>query len=971
MKIFNRITSIILACALLLGCLSIGAFAIEADTDTLAEGNAELPTANGILSIAELQKLDSVSGLKGYEYPTMDLSALGNGTNAMGIFSAGDGYLKVQKNTKSGGDSFIDLWNDGGKAFNTRDALKANATEEDLGASFVLSADLKAENYSNAQETVVFQIRSYVCETGSSAINLLGIGNNSNGKTGIWYRSALAGSTSNVYISNHDLPLDRFETVAVFVTPRNNSYSVYIDGVLAVKDVRLFTDAEAQSFVFPSAQITAKTDADGKDASYKNYIISICRMFYTWVGSGSATYPEGTDVIGADNIKFYYAKSYVECAAHNFDVGVHTHNEDGSVAYGAMCNNCAFDLTEARDIIDENNDGICDGCAESKPTASGILTLSDLRKNPEIRALNGDEFNTAFTTTAWLDNGLYANNSGFHSAAEESGNKYIKVGGNTKNADNYIGIFNAPIPASSLNNRAYIQSMIKNGTYGDFAGRSFVVSVDIKIEDQANVINNTPIVMFSTYATQVNGSKYENYLLKLNVKEDENGIKKTHLTYNVGNTSYVISDHTFGDTFETVSVFVTPSKNTYNIYIDGELFVSDIPFMAQSELDNILLYNDSTAKVVTDASGKEIRGGDAYILAFARFFQINSYIHGADKYSLGIDNLKLYFAEEYIECANHEFSLTSTRAKENGNIELSYSCGCGASYSAMSTGVALDSDVVILGRSASLGDLIGLKLYADIGKRTLEAEDAKMVITMGDKTVAEISLSELEKSLERYVFEFKFTSTEMSEIISAKIVTADGETKTYETSFEAYAVALLEGSTDAKLTNLLKATLNYGAYAEEYFAAKNGKIFDDAPDKLLESDINGFDVATLDEYNVTVSGESSNIIVGGATLVLESTTTLKVFFTGGTSVILGENGDALEIKQSGNYSYVEIKNITPQRLAKSATVIISDGNESVSVELSVLACAKIVITRDSFGDEFKALAKAIVLYCKAAEAYVA
>jgi hypothetical protein len=158
----------------------------------------------------------------------------------------------------------------------------------------------------------------------------------------------------------------------------------------------------------------------------------------------------------------------------------------------------------------------------------------------------------------------------------------------------------------------------------------------------------------------------------------------------------------------------------------------------------------------------------------------------------------------------------------------------------------------------------------------------------------------------------------------------------YTYSVAEYANYIL-ASEDAKYTSakpVVKAMLNYGAYAQTYFAAKNGTTAGDLANADCE-----YTEAELAQANFgtgTVTGAAAGMT---ATLVLDTDTVIKIYKDG---VLVAES-----------------EGITADKLDTDVTV--------GGVTVSVLTLAGKVPAENT---NFKNLANALALYSAATEAYV-
>lgn len=420
------------------------------------------------------------------------------------------------------------------------------------------------------------------------------------------------------------------------------------------------------------------------------------------------------------------------------------------------------------------------------------------------------------------------------------------------------------------------------------------------------------------------------------------------------------------DKFSNVALFIDPVKNFTKVYLDGELVIEGT-YLSANDIKN-LTFTIEESNIVA-------KGGESYIPGIIRLFQ-KTYSAGFTGADVAYDNAMVYFADEYYGAATrHKADLQGASANEDGTSDLYYFCDiCGLESTVTSTGKvidagAADADFVVLGRQGSLGENIGFKLYTEIGAAAMADKSAKIVLSVGD-TVTEYPVSMLRRIGGSFVLPINFATTEMTKTISAKLVTSAGETAAYETTFEEYAKALIATSSDEKLINLVKATLSLGAYAQDYFGELYGGEYPTPPEKYYEkAALEEADALLAAAYAFNMDDQSASVDALSATLVLDDKTTVKVFFSGeATGVTV--NGEAAQIVKSGDKSFVKIEELLPHELGDKIVVVITSADGFVTINLSVLDLAHLVVTGD-MSDAFKNVARSLYYYCKCAEAYKA
>jgi hypothetical protein len=135
------------------------------------------------------------------------------------------------------------------------------------------------------------------------------------------------------------------------------------------------------------------------------------------------------------------------------------------------------------------------------------------------------------------------------------------------------------------------------------------------------------------------------------------------------------------------------------------------------------------------------------------------------------------------------------------------------------------------------------------------------------------------------------------------------------------------------------------------------------------------DASTLADYAATGFDKGKNVTLTSASLILESETTMRLFFTVKNvdieDVTFTYGDEVLTVNKRGNLYYVDVTNIAAKDLNKSFTVSINDGAETYDVTYSPMNYCYNVLKSDAASATMKDVAKAIYLYNQAAIEYFA
>lgn len=178
---------------------------------------------------------------------------------------------------------------------------------------------------------------------------------------------------------------------------------------------------------------------------------------------------------------------------------------------------------------------------------------------------------------------------------------------------------------------------------------------------------------------------------------------------------------------------------------------------------------------------------------------------------------------------------------------------------------------------------------------------------------------------------------------------------------------------------LIKAMLDYGSYAQQYFGynvenlANGGNPLGDTSITSVTADT----IAELYDANTFKKG-SNDITLVAASLILESQTKLRFYLdvsnldSSRFTVKYINNETEKDVvrtgEQNGKY-YIEPADILPQDLTKNVTVKISSGDDSTTVTYNCMAYAHSVLLSEKTSQELKNVVCALYLYSMAASCY--
>ena len=286
----------------------------------------------------------------------------------------------------------------------------------------------------------------------------------------------------------------------------------------------------------------------------------------------------------------------------------------------------------------------------------------------------------------------------------------------------------------------------------------------------------------------------------------------------------------------------------------------------------------------------------------------------------------------------------------------------------------------LAGHSLTLDGSVGVNFYMELSSEVISDGSAYMEFTLpGGKTstvkVNEAPTEEISGKT-YYKFRCEVNAAEMTDTIQAQLISTVGNSKVYEYTVKEYADYLFahtdENTEFANAAALIEAMVNYGSYAQIYagYNADNLAVGD-------ASNLKSVDDVTIYGYYAPSPFETK-VQFAGANLSLLSTTTLRMYFKitdiDAERVTIGYRGQYLEKTQSGDYYYVELVGIPASKLDDEFVIDVNDDTNSYTVTYTPMAyCANVVNreTTETRTEDLKNLMKALVLYNRAADAYIA
>ena len=259
------------------------------------------------------------------------------------------------------------------------------------------------------------------------------------------------------------------------------------------------------------------------------------------------------------------------------------------------------------------------------------------------------------------------------------------------------------------------------------------------------------------------------------------------------------------------------------------------------------------------------------------------------------------------------------------------------------------------GWSVTLGEDIGVNFYFTIADADV-ANAAANISVAGNATT--VNASGATKQDGYYIFTANVAAAQMTDTISMELIVDGTSVHSGTYSVRQYAESILTGEYDDEVKQMVKEMLNYGAAAQNYFAYNTENLANAG--YVLES------AATVPTEIPEISVEDNLKGMGlyGMSLLFKGKTAVRFYFqvSGDISTYTFKVGEtAYEPTEKDGLYYVEVGNINPQDLDKMITVVVSKGEEQLSVSYSPLTYITRKYNSDST-DSLKALVQALYGY---------
>ncbi len=231
--------------------------------------------------------------------------------------------------------------------------------------------------------------------------------------------------------------------------------------------------------------------------------------------------------------------------------------------------------------------------------------------------------------------------------------------------------------------------------------------------------------------------------------------------------------------------------------------------------------------------------------------------------------------------------------------------------------------------SVTLKENIGITFMMNFTEKILADNGAWVSLTF-DGQETKIPVSEAVNGIH-----FDVAAAQMTEKIAICTVSGDGtRTQAKYYSVRDYADRILSGSYDETTKELVRAMLSFGGASQEYFTYRTDALADDGVSVTQQT------VPTQTDLPVSATGRIENVQIYGATLILASTTYVRLYFNVHSDIsgysFTADGTTLTPVEKDGMY-YVQLGDLLPQDIHKPVNLQVSDGQgNSIDVTYSPL-----------------------------------
>lgn len=293
------------------------------------------------------------------------------------------------------------------------------------------------------------------------------------------------------------------------------------------------------------------------------------------------------------------------------------------------------------------------------------------------------------------------------------------------------------------------------------------------------------------------------------------------------------------------------------------------------------------------------------------------------------------------------------------------------------------------GYTVTLNGTVDLNYHMEIPKNIMQEDpEAYVEFTVNGEQRSRIKVKDAEDKGTTKVFTCNVAAKEMTSDITANLVVKGQKGKDHIYSVKEYADQIIKNSSGGyspEAINLVKAMLNYGASAQNFFNFKSEKLANASLDEA-DKKVGVAELAEFSKYKGEIEDASDmGINYYGSSLSLNADTNVKDYFTLSEGHKIDEysfsyetNGKSIEVKpgttliNNETHYYVDIPGIAAQHLDKEIVVTIKRVNDGKTVtwKYNPFSYGYVVKEKAQDNKELNAVMDALYLYWQRADAYM-
>lgn len=284
--------------------------------------------------------------------------------------------------------------------------------------------------------------------------------------------------------------------------------------------------------------------------------------------------------------------------------------------------------------------------------------------------------------------------------------------------------------------------------------------------------------------------------------------------------------------------------------------------------------------------------------------------------------------------------------------------------------VDMKTTATLIGRTVSMNGIITLNIYMSLDEVFVETENARVILNFRGNAY-EYKVSQLKKSDSLYVLSVGIAAKDYRDIVTVQFT--DGQIvwdDAIDITVDDYLDTVVNNPDNSD------AARNAALYTKNYCMAAAAHFLDTeySPETDVANTMQGIGMEQFEEYQYTLTGSSENVSLDGATLLLESSTKIRIYFIANEGVNMddivvyvdGVATKATLYNSSQRKYYVEIDNIKAKDLAQFHTI----SCDGITLNYAALSyCYSKFLTKDIQPADLIDVCRALYAYYEAAAIY--